>query len=188
MPKDTKWGAPTVVAQGDANKVGGNGTKTATVLFEIPAPHKPKQVKGTSISNVDGDTTKVRTTDGEIINCRVGIIDAPEIGKTVDGKKKEGQPYGEESKNWLGQQMLNKELTITVIEAPSEKNFGRSLCEIQVEGKDISLESVKAGASHLFSQHAPPAFKQAYAEAKLKGIGLHADPNAVHPRKFKHPK
>lgn len=108
----------------------------------------------------DGDTFKFTPTDpsravpnavGNI--CRFDVIDAPETAKPSLGKR--GQPGAEEATAYLRKLMDNKEVSIKVFDQDKRKDNGpaRNICQVEIEGKAIDLEMVKAGFAHVFDRY-----------------------------------
>lgn len=94
-------------------------------------------------------TTKGRENESSNIECRIDSVDAPETPHPEYGKK--GQPYGEEAAKILQQMVLNKEVSIRVTKpTDGESNYGRDVCQIEVSGKDVSVELLRAGAAWLY--------------------------------------
>lgn len=113
----------------------------------------------------DGDTAKMSSG----VNCRIDGIDAPETAKPKFNKA--GQPYGEEAKKTLEQLIANKEVTVRITK-PSDK-YGRAICQIEISGKDVSHEMVKAGAAWVYEQYArDPSLKVEQLAAQKNRRGL----------------
>lgn len=169
-------GQPFVAAQADPVQLQPGSGNKAVVYFAAGT-----KFKGNAAWNTDGDGVRVNTPDGKSqIECRIDMIDAPETpkrgipGKSVD---KPGQPYGQEAKTALASMLSNKALNVTVVQGPSKQNYDRHICRIEVEGKDVSLEMVKAGHAFLYDEFAAPAiFKQAELNARNKDLGLWKGP------------
>ena len=140
----------------------------------------------------DGDTvygtSKTHTTVGQPqgkIKCRVDSVNAPETSH------KAGQPtqtYGEEAGKILQKMILNKEVSIRVT-APTDgkSNYGRDVCQIEVSGKDVSVELIRAGAAWLYPRynHYGAAGVALQEEAQAAGRGLWQYP-AINPETFSH--
>jgi endonuclease YncB( thermonuclease family) len=127
----------------------------------------------------DGDTargeSKTHTTVGQPqgkVICRIDSVNAPETSH------KAGQPtqtYGEEAGKILQKMILNKEVSIRVTKpTDGSSNYGRDVCQIEVSGKDVSVELLRAGAAWIY-----PAYNHYGAggvalqeEAKVAGRGL----------------
>jgi endonuclease YncB( thermonuclease family) len=168
IPSGTKWKPPVTVAQ--AAQPGG---ERAVVTYVD-----------------DGDTARLKRDKpgkyGSDITCRIDTIDAPETAKPQYGK--EGQAFGEESKRILKNMIDNKQVTIRVTKEvdPSDKssknNYGRSLCQIEVEGVGVDKEMLRKGAAWLYRTYKDnPELSQIEATAIKNKVGLHANPNAENP-------
>ncbi len=141
----------------------------------------------------DGDTargeSKTHTTVGQPqgkVICRIDSVNAPETSH------KAGQPtqtYGEEAGKILQKMILNKEVSIRVTKpTDGSSNYGRDVCQIEVSGKDVSVELIRAGAAWIY-----PAYNHYGAggvalqeEAKVAGRGLWRYPNPTNPETFSH--
>ena len=145
----------------------------------------------------DGDTINARSdsykTKGERarkaggIICRIDSLEAPETAKPQYGKK--GQPYGEEAAKILQQMVLNKEISIRVTEpTDGESNYGRDVCQIEVAGKDVSVELLRAGAVWLYREynHYGQGGFDLESNARQSKLGLWELPNPVYPPDFRH--
>lgn len=145
----------------------------------------------------DGDTINATSdtykTKGERakkaggILCRVDSVDAPETAKPQYGKK--GQPYGEEAAKILQQMVLNKEISIRVTKpTDGESNYGRDVCQIEVAGKDVSVELLRAGAAWLYKEynHYEESGFDLESAARKNKLGLWGLGNPVYPPDFRH--
>ena len=145
----------------------------------------------------DGDTINATSdsykTKGERarkaggIICRIDSIEAPETAKSQYGKK--GQPYGEEAAKILQQMVLNKEISIRVTKpTDGESNYGRDVCQIEVAGKDVSVELLRAGAAWLYREfnHYGQGGFDLESNARQSKLGLWGLPNPVYPSDFRH--
>lgn len=160
IPEGVKWNAPVVAKKSDVPSTGQKAVVTMVL---------------------DGDTAGLRTDKGKDLMCRLDKIDAPETAK----KDKPGQAYGDESKANLKRLIDKKEVSVTV--STSKDQFGRSLCQIEIDGVDVSLKQLEDGAAWLYKTYGnPQAYSSAQANARINKKGLFADPAAIHPREFKH--
>ena len=176
IPKDVKMGAPqTVVQASPAAQVRNTGQKVVLSFVQ------------------DGDTATFKGGNGSV-NCRIETIEAPETAHPKYGKPV-GQAYGEESKRTLQDLVANKEVTVRVIREDRDRNGvqrgNRNICQIEVEGKDVGQEMIRAGAAWAYRQFGQPIDSTAGAlenSARKAKTGLFADPNAIYPGNFKYPK
>ena len=140
----------------------------------------------------DGDTargeSKTHTTVGQPqgkVICRVDSVNAPETSH------KAGQPtqtYGEEAGKILQKMILNKEVSIRVTKpTDGSSNYGRDVCQIEVSGKDVSVELIRAGAAWLYPRynHYGAGAVALQGEAQAAGRGLWQYP-AIDPETFSH--
>lgn len=133
----------------------------------------------------DGDTASLKRGDGSKVNCRIDKIDAPETAHPSVGKK--GQAFGEASKQELRQLIESKQVTLRITKPADDKNHGRAMCQIDIEGTNVNLEMVRRGAAWLYRRYSnDPAFIQAEGDAKSNKRGLWADSNPVNPETFRH--
>lgn len=166
VPEGLQWSAPVQAKAKEASAPTGRKAVVTMVL--------------------DGDTASLKA-DGkkgqpsQDIMCRLDKIDAPEVAK----RGNPGQAYGEESKMNLKRLIEQKEVSVQVSTAKDQ--YGRSLCQIEIDGVDVSLKQLQDGAAWLYRQYGNPAeYNQAQAESRIQRKGLFADNDAVHPRQFKH--
>jgi endonuclease YncB( thermonuclease family) len=179
--------------------------KPAEVVTMNPIVAKLPQYKAVATFVGDGDTFSAKSdsyaTKGEKakkaggILCRVDSVDAPETEHKGYGsfKGKLGQPYGEEAGKKLRDMILNKEISIRIVRAsngdPNEPGlYGRDICQIEVEGANVSTELIRAGAAWLYREYNYyfTGLETVEANAKAEGRGLFSDPNAVYPPTAKH--
>lgn len=179
--------------------------KPAEVVTMNPIVAKLPQYKAVATFVGDGDTFSAKSdsyaTKGEKakkaggILCRVDSVDAPETEHKGYGsfKGKLGQPYGEEAGKKLRDMILNKEISIRIVRPasgdPNEPGlYGRDICQIEVEGANVSTELIRAGAAWLYREYNYyfTGLETVEANAKAEGRGLFSDPNAVYPPTAKH--
>lgn len=173
LPIDIKWDKPVTLVEAKPGAIPPKGTHKAVVTYVE-----------------DGDGANLKLEGGQKVICRFDKIDAPETDKTNTGKK--GQPFGNESKKILEELILNKEVTLKIVKAAQagpptkDNNYGRSVCQIEFEGKDINLEMLKQGAAHIYTEYAKDLmYVQTQAKAKSDRAGLWAGANIQLPRDFR---
>lgn len=160
LPDDTQWGQAKVASQADPNKV---GSTTKAVVTSVG----------------DGDGAKVGG-----LNCRLELIDAPE--KAYPRHNRPGQPFAPESKKSLQEMIENKEVTVTVTEAASEKSKGRPICRIEIEGQNVSVSQLRKGMAWLQKTYGVNSeYLAMQRNNQVNGTGLFVDPNAEHPGAFR---
>lgn len=140
-------------------------------------------VKATVTSVEDGDGAYLKTTGaGKALTCRFGSIDAPEVAHPNAGKP--GQPYGEESKAALQKMILNKEVQVNVTLA--QDKYGRSICQIELAGKNINRQMLLDGAAWVNETYNKnPEDIAAFHQARDLKKGLFAQPNPETPWDFR---
>lgn len=123
---------------------------------------------------VDGDTVRVRTSEGEGLSVRILGISAPEL--TRDGSQ--AQCYAEASRSNL-QDLLPEESPVTLVRDPTQDNFdtyGRLLRYVEFEGEDVGRAQIRDGAATARDSATPPTRHQSYlaaqARARARSIGL----------------
>lgn len=134
----------------------------------------------------DGDTVKFKDGAAKGITngvCRIDRIDAQETAKDWTQPPMPGQAYGEAAKQALMKLIENKQVNITVTKSV-DATKKRSVCQIDVQGKDVTAEMVKMGAAFLTEKYwkDPPesiqqvgqreALRVFQKEAKAKGAGM----------------
>ena len=119
----------------------------------------------------DADT--VHFADGAkngILNgdCRIDTIDARETSKSFTKPPQPGQAYGEEAGEILRKMIEGKQVNVTVTQAV-DGTGKRSMCQIDIQGKNVPAELVKAGAAYLTERYwkdtSEPAAKSDQREA-----------------------
>ena len=103
---------------------------------------------------LDGDTVKLKDGAAQGISkgvCRVDGIDAQETSKSWKQPPEPGQPYGDAAKKELSRLIDQKEVSVTITKAKDA--YGRSVCQIDLQGANVSAEMVKAGAAFLTEKY-----------------------------------
>ena len=119
---------------------------------------------------IDGDT--IQTDTGERVRLRG--IDSPEVAHH-DQKL---QHFGNESTQWLTQQIEGKVVTLVIDADEDVDRYGRTLAWIYLaDGTLINLESIATGHARLMDRFGlpfdlEPALRQAAADAKSAQRGL----------------
>jgi len=124
----------------------------------------------------DGDTVTVLTARREQIRVRLHGIDAPESG----------QPFGTKSRQWLSDQVFGK--TVELVRVDTDQ-YGRIVGRLRTGGKDVNVESVKAGMAWWYQRYARTDRKleEAEREAKSARRGLWSEPNPTAPWDWRRP-
>lgn len=92
----------------------------------------------------DGDTLKARCGEPgayEQIKIRVSAIDAPE----------KAQPWGQRSRQHLAEMCLQQQAKIAPI---AKDRYGRTIAEVECQGRDVGAEQVRAGMAWVYTRYA----------------------------------
>jgi len=147
----------------------------ALLLLASLAHGRSLALEGQVIAVHDGDT--VTLLDGTQVQHRVRIagIDAPE----------RGQPFGTSAKENLARLVHGRR-----VEAHCHKRdrFGRDVCNVFVEARDVGLEQVRNGLAWWYREYAREQrledranYEAAEGEARSARRGLWRDPNPQAP-------
>ena len=149
-------------------------TLLACILALSALAAAQEQVRVVGIS--DGDTVTVLTARREQIRVRLHGIDAPESG----------QPFGTKSRQWLSDQVFGK--TVELVRVDTDQ-YGRIVGRLRTGGKDVNVESVKAGMAWWYQRYARTDRKleEAEREAKSARRGLWSEPNPTAPWDWRRP-
>ena len=119
-------------------------------------------VSGTIVSVADGDTVRARLDSGPTIRVRLEGIDAPE----------RGEPFSTQARNATRVMLFNKKVRL---KATDVDRYDRLVARIALEGKDSSIELVKAGLACHFTRFVnDPLLAQAQLSARTAGRGFWA--------------
>jgi micrococcal nuclease len=118
----------------------------------------------------DGDSVTVLRDRHEQVKIRLYGIDAPE----------RGQPFGTKSRQHLAGLVFGKD--VRVIPRDTDR-YGRTVAQIEVDGRDVSIDMVRAGLAWWFERYAPKDGQLRTTEQSAKGakLGLWGDPRAIPP-------
>lgn len=140
------------------------------IAFSMPALAEQFIVVGVS----DGDTVKVLSSDQHEMKCRLWGIDAPEG---------QGQSFGQKSKQSLSDLIYRRSVEVQVV---AQDRYGRSVCRISLNGRDINKEQIAAGMAWMYRQYtSDPLYAQAESSARAKQLGLWAEANPTPPWEFR---
>jgi endonuclease YncB( thermonuclease family) len=141
---------------------------TAAALFAAIA-----SFSGKVVSVTDGDTIGIMR-DGKDVRIRLDGIDCPELG----------QDFGTKAKQFVSSMVFGKEVTAEIRDVDK---YGRLVCRIYVDGKDVSLELVKAGLAWHYKQYSnDKALADAEVVVRQAKSGLWSMANPVAPWEFRH--
>jgi endonuclease YncB( thermonuclease family) len=150
------------------------------VAFLCVAVAHAENLSGRVVGIDDGDTLTVLDANRATHVIRLSGIDAPE----------KSQAFGQRSKQSLSQLTFGKNVAL---ECGKEESYGRLVCKIILDDRDICLEQVKAGMAWHYKQfqdEQPAADRKSYAEAedaaRVARIGLWADAHPIPPWDYRH--
>jgi len=133
-------------------------------------------VKGTVTHVDDGDTAKVRKTNGDVLNVRFYGVDSPE--KIWPGRWP-AQAFSSEAKTFMESLILDKSVCVRLT---GDQTYKRVVGEIFLRDKSVSREIVKAGLAWWNTKYAPndKTLKRLQQSARdtRKGLWVQANPEA----------
>jgi len=134
---------------------------------------------GEVVGVADGDTLTLLTADRVQHRIRLDGIDAPE----------RRQPYSQVAKQSLSDMVYQQRVTA---ECPKRDRYGRSVCKVTVDGRDVGLAQVERGLAWHFKKYEREqtpedrvAYRMAEAEAREARRGLWRDAAPVAPWEFR---
>ena len=123
---------------------------------------------GRCVGVSDGDTISVMH-NGRANKIRLEGIDCPELG----------QDFGMRAKQFTSAMVFGKDVEVREFNLD---RYGRTVARVLVDGKDLSLELVKAGLAWHYRQYSSErVLAQAQIEARLAKRGLWSMPDPVPP-------
>jgi len=127
----------------------------------------------------DGDTIVVAPErGGQFFTCRLYGIDTPEVAH----RGRPGQPYGREAAEYLKSLILGKTV---VIRTTGKWTYGREICHIEYQGRNINLEMVRAGYAWAYRRYLKRPYASEYIsaerEARRARRGIWKQPNPTPP-------
>lgn len=132
----------------------------------------------------DGDTCRIKVENGMWMNVRLAGIDAPEV---ESGKKKQGQPFGAQSRDFLNQLVRGK--NVSVVQSDLDP-FNRPVVELlAADGSSINRKMIQTGHAEAWRgktkrlDTAP--FLADEAAAKKAGLGIWALKGYVSPSQWR---
>jgi endonuclease YncB( thermonuclease family) len=156
-----------------------------TVCCSRPKPPSTRRIDQTDVLMgrvvriADGDTITLLDSTNTQHRIRLQGIDAPESH----------QDFGAQSKKSLSDMIFDKQVTA---DCDKTDQYGRQVCKIVFDGRDVNLEQVKAGmAWHYkdYEREQSPQDRETYAhaedEARRVRRGLWIDANPVEPSEFR---
>ncbi len=132
-------------------------------------PVKEESIEGDITKVIDGDSIKVRTSDGMEYEIQIEGTDAPELK----------QPFGKESAEALQKMLGTSKVKVTW---QKKDNFERLLAQVYVEDKHINSEMIRTGnAWHFKRYNQSKKLADLEIEAKKEKLGLWGTDNPQAP-------
>jgi micrococcal nuclease len=129
----------------------------------------PQTFSGTVTAVKDGDTIEV-LYQGKAVKVRLAHVDCPE----------KGQPYGNNAKQFTSDFCYRR--TVRVVQTDDPDRYGRLIAEVQLDGRILNLELVKAGMAWHFKKYSKDqTYAGAEVQARNKRVGLWSQPNPISP-------
>lgn len=119
-------------------------------IYYFQSPHKQikEDFSARVVKVIDGDTIKLRTNFRDFdFDMRLDFINAPEMN----------EQGGSESKAWLENQILNKQVDILINPLNSVEKFGRLLGKVVSGGIDMGELSMDTGHARIFGRESEGA-------------------------------
>ena len=140
---------------------------------DTPPNTQPRGIiTGKVIRVTDGDTITILDATNTKNKIRLYGIDAPE----------KAQDFGNKSREKLASLVAGKDIAVTVIDID---RYGRNVGRINVEGKEVAEEMIKAGMVWLYNAYCKipecKHWKELETQAKNDKIGLWSNPTAQEP-------
>lgn len=124
---------------------------------------------GKAVYFSDGDTFHLLPANGEKVKVRVADIDCPE----------RAQPFGLEAKEFVMNQLKDKEITINIKETD---RYGRKVARVIYDGKDLSEELVKHGFAWHYKRYSnDPELAELEQLARKDKLNIWSKPKPVPP-------
>ena len=128
---------------------------------------------------MDGDSMRVRTSDGRVLEVRLSTIDAPE----------RRQPFANVSRRHLDRLLDGRDLSLDVRDTD---RYGRIVAVVRVDGRDAGLEMLRAGLAWHYDAYAQAqprdeevSYRRAEERARNERSGLWRDTNPLPPWEFR---
>ena len=134
---------------------------------------------GRVVRIADGDTVTLLDSSNAQHRIRLQGIDAPESH----------QDFGAQSKKSLSDMIFDRQVTAA---CDKTDQYGRQVCKIVFDGKDINLEQVKAGMAWHYKEYEreqsvtdQQLYARAEDDARNARRGLWTDANPIEPSEFR---
>jgi micrococcal nuclease len=143
------------------------------LILLIPLIVLAQQFTGKCVAVTDGDTIGI-LRDGKEVKVRLDGIDCPEMG----------QDFGSKAKKFTSNLVFDEEV---IIDQKDTDKYGRIVARVIVDGKDVSLELVKAGLAWFYREYShDTVLSSAEKIAKEDEEGLWALSSPVAPWDYRH--
>ena len=137
-------------------------------------------LEGRVVGIADGDTLTLLDANRQQHRIRLAGIDAPE----------KGQPFGQRSKQHLADLAFGKD---AMADCYKTDRYGRDVCNVYVNGKDVGLAQLDAGLAWWYRKYAHEQhpkdrvdYESAEDRAAADRIGLWEDKSPVPPWEWRH--
>ncbi len=130
--------------------------------------HYPTNFQAKVVSISDGDTLTVLLNRRQY-KVRLSGIDAPESG----------QDFGTKAKNYLGD-LIHEKIVSGICEETDK--YGRNVCLLEVDGRRVDYEMLKAGLAWHYVKYSRDPQRQAYEDqAKLAKLNIWSESGPIPP-------
>lgn len=136
----------------------------SNVIPLYAAPIRTVEAVATKIS--DGDTIQAVTKEGTKIKIRLYGIDAPETEKSnkkTGHVSKQGEPFGEESREYLSSMIDGKHIRIDII---TIDRYRRMVGVIWLDNKNVNLEMIKASMAEAYREYLKEPYRAQFIQAE----------------------
>jgi endonuclease YncB( thermonuclease family) len=115
----------------------------------------------------DGDTCRVKSSDGGQFKVRIFGIDAPESD----------QPYGKEAQHFINDLLDSKTVNLNC----RGESYDRHTCDVFLNGKNVSGILVQQGYAWDYPEFSHGQYTQLQQKAKALKLGLWKDTHPISP-------
>jgi endonuclease YncB( thermonuclease family) len=129
---------------------------------------------GRVVNVADGATVTIQDGANQRHTVRLSGIDAPD----------KAQAFGNRSTSNLAAMVFDRTVTA---ECGKRDRYGREVCRILLDGRDINLEQVKAGMAWWDKRHDQSRdYEEAQFWAQARRLGLWSESKPIPPWEFRH--
>jgi endonuclease YncB( thermonuclease family) len=133
----------------------------------------PSPFEGRVVGVIDGDSVTILKDGRERVPVRLEGVDSPELG----------QDFGRRAKEFTRDLVLGR---VVNVQPTDFDRYGRTVARVWIEGRDVSVEIVRAGyAWHFLRYSSDPVLDAAEKAAREVRRGLWAQQDAVAPWEFR---